>query len=166
MFFKTFKCTAVPVQVRNEEKDSNVGRVLTVQDHRRVCIGLDVEDDRRTRQPMILREQQRSTGTTCAEVAGRTLLRLRKPCVGSAVWTPRYIGISTVSQSLCSPSPYFVLGIQLGFPVTTLPRSEFPRSGTQMCEMRSSNGNFGFPESSLRQVERHHWASESPFSVK
>ena len=44
----------------------------------------DDEDDRRTRQPMILHEQQRSTGRTCVEVAGRTLLRLRKPRVGSA----------------------------------------------------------------------------------
>ena len=45
---------------------------------------LDVEDDRRILLPTILREQQRSTGTTCMEVAGRTLLRLRKPSVGSA----------------------------------------------------------------------------------
>ena len=44
----------------------------------------DDEDDRRTRPPTILREQQRSTGTTCVEVGGRTLLRLRKPGVGSA----------------------------------------------------------------------------------
>ena len=44
----------------------------------------DDEDDRRTHPPTILREQQRSTGTTCVEVAGRTLLRLRKPSVGSA----------------------------------------------------------------------------------
>ena len=44
----------------------------------------DDEDDRRTRPPTILREQQRSTGTTCVEVGGRTLLRLKKPCVGSA----------------------------------------------------------------------------------
>ena len=45
---------------------------------------LDVEDDRRILLPTILREQQRSTGRTCVEVAGRTLLRLRKPSVGSA----------------------------------------------------------------------------------
>ena len=32
----------------------------------------------------IMREQQRSTCTTCVEVGGRTLLRLRKPSVGSA----------------------------------------------------------------------------------
>ena len=44
----------------------------------------DEEDDRRARPPTILREQQRSTGRTGVEVAGRTLLRLRKPCVGSA----------------------------------------------------------------------------------
>ena len=44
----------------------------------------DDEDDRRTRPPTILREQQRSTGTTCVEVGGRTLIRLRKPSVGSA----------------------------------------------------------------------------------
>ena len=44
----------------------------------------DEEDDRRARPPTILREQQRSTGTTCVEVGGRTLLRLRKPNVGSA----------------------------------------------------------------------------------
>ena len=44
----------------------------------------DDEDDRRTRPPTILREQQRSTYTTCVEVGGRTLLRLRKPNVGSA----------------------------------------------------------------------------------
>ena len=44
----------------------------------------DDEDDRRTRPPTILREQQRSTGRTCVEVGGRTLLRLRKPNVGSA----------------------------------------------------------------------------------
>eukprot|EP01043_Picozoa_sp_COSAG02_P030306 COSAG02_NODE_1928_length_10338_cov_85.895888_4_plen_121_part_00 len=34
----------------------------------------DDEDDRRTRPPTILREQQRSTGRTCVEVAGRTLI--------------------------------------------------------------------------------------------
>ena len=44
----------------------------------------DDEDDRRTRPPTILREQQRSTGRTCVEVAGRTLIQLRKPSVGSA----------------------------------------------------------------------------------
>ena len=44
----------------------------------------DDEDDRRTHPPTILREQQRSTGRTCVEVGGRTLLRLRKPGVGSA----------------------------------------------------------------------------------
>ena len=44
----------------------------------------DDEDDRRTHPPTILREQQRSTYTTCVEVAGRTLIRLRKPSVGSA----------------------------------------------------------------------------------
>ena len=44
----------------------------------------DDEDDRRTRPPTILREQQRSPGRTCVEVGGRTLLRLRKPGVGSA----------------------------------------------------------------------------------
>ena len=44
----------------------------------------DDEDDRRTRPPTILREQQRSTCTTCVWVAGRTLLRLRKPGVESA----------------------------------------------------------------------------------
>ena len=43
----------------------------------------DDEDDRRILSPTILRDQQRSTGTTCVEVAGRTLLRLRKPSVGS-----------------------------------------------------------------------------------
>ena len=45
---------------------------------------LDVEDDRRILLPAILCEQQRSTYTTCVEVDGRTLLRLRKPGVGSA----------------------------------------------------------------------------------
>ena len=45
---------------------------------------LDVEDDRRILPPTILREQQRSTGRTCVEVAGRILIRLRKPSVGSA----------------------------------------------------------------------------------
>ena len=44
----------------------------------------DDEDDRRTHPPTILREQQRSTCTTCVEATGRTLLRLRKPRVGSA----------------------------------------------------------------------------------
>ena len=44
---------------------------------------LDDEDDRQTRPPTILRDQQRSPGTTCVEVAGRTVLRLRKPSVGS-----------------------------------------------------------------------------------
>ena len=44
----------------------------------------DDEDDRRAHPPAILREQQRSTGTTCVEVAGRTLLRPRKPTVRSA----------------------------------------------------------------------------------
>ena len=44
----------------------------------------DDEDDRRTRPPTFLREQQRSTCTTCVWVAGRTLLRLRKPGVESA----------------------------------------------------------------------------------
>ena len=39
----------------------------------------DDEDDRRARPPTILRKQQRSTGRTCAEKAGRALLRLRKP---------------------------------------------------------------------------------------
>jgi hypothetical protein len=43
----------------------------------------DDEDDRRILSPTILRDQQRSTGRTCVEVAGRTLLRLRKPSVGS-----------------------------------------------------------------------------------
>ena len=38
----------------------------------------DDEDDRRAHPPAILREQQRSTYTTCVEVAGRTLLRLRR----------------------------------------------------------------------------------------
>ena len=42
------------------------------------------EADRRTRPPTILREQQRSTGTARAEVAGRAFVRLRKPSVGSA----------------------------------------------------------------------------------
>ena len=44
----------------------------------------DDEDDRRILPPTILREQQRSTGRTCVEVAGRTLIQLRKPSVGSA----------------------------------------------------------------------------------
>ena len=44
----------------------------------------DDEDDRRILPPTILREQQRSTYTTRVEVAGRTLIRLRKPSVGSA----------------------------------------------------------------------------------
>ena len=44
----------------------------------------DVEDDRRSRPPTILREQQRSTYTTCVEVGGCTLFQLRKPGVGSA----------------------------------------------------------------------------------
>ena len=44
----------------------------------------DDEDDRRILPPTILREQQRSTCTTCVEVGGRTLLQLRKPSVGSA----------------------------------------------------------------------------------
>ncbi len=44
---------------------------------------LDDEDDRQTRPPTILRDQQRSTYTTCVQVAGCTLLRLRKPSVGS-----------------------------------------------------------------------------------
>ena len=44
----------------------------------------DDEDDRRTRPPTILREQQRSPYTTCGEVGGRTWLRLRKTHVGSA----------------------------------------------------------------------------------
>ena len=43
----------------------------------------DDEDDRRILPPTILREQQRSTCTTCVEVAGRTLLRLRKPPSGA-----------------------------------------------------------------------------------
>jgi hypothetical protein len=42
------------------------------------------EDHRITRQSTILREQQCLAGRTCVEVAGRTLLRLRKPSVGSA----------------------------------------------------------------------------------
>ena len=42
----------------------------------------DDEDDHQTRQPTILREQQCLAGRTCAEVAGRTLLKLRKPGVG------------------------------------------------------------------------------------
>ena len=44
----------------------------------------DDENDRRTRPPTILRKQQRSTYTTWVEAGGRTLLRLRKPNVGSA----------------------------------------------------------------------------------
>ena len=44
----------------------------------------DDEDGRQILPPTILREQQRSTCTTCVEVAGRTFLRLGKPCVGSA----------------------------------------------------------------------------------
>ena len=44
----------------------------------------DDENDRRTHPPTILREQQRSPYRTCVEVGGRTLLRLRKPSVGSA----------------------------------------------------------------------------------
>jgi len=43
----------------------------------------DGEDDHRILPPTILRDQQRSTGRTRAEVAGRTLLRPRKPSVGS-----------------------------------------------------------------------------------
>ena len=42
------------------------------------------EDHRQTRQSTILREQQCLAGRTCAEVAERTLLRLRKPSVVSA----------------------------------------------------------------------------------
>ena len=42
---------------------------------RRVEVGqLDDEDDRQTRPPTVLHDQQRSPGTTCVEVAGRTLL--------------------------------------------------------------------------------------------
>ena len=44
----------------------------------------DDEDGRQILPPTILREQQRSTCTICVEVDGRTLLRLRKPGVGSA----------------------------------------------------------------------------------
>ena len=44
----------------------------------------DDEDGRQILSPTILRKQQRSTGTTCVEAGGRTLLRLRKPSVGSA----------------------------------------------------------------------------------
>ena len=44
----------------------------------------DDEDDRRILPPTILRDQQRSTYTTCVEVAGRTLMRLSKPGIGSA----------------------------------------------------------------------------------
>jgi len=43
----------------------------------------DDEDDHQTRQPTILREQQCLAGRTCVEGAGRTLLRLGKPGVGS-----------------------------------------------------------------------------------
>ena len=43
----------------------------------------DDEDGRQILPPTIPRKQQCSTGTTCAEVAGRTFLRLRKPGVGS-----------------------------------------------------------------------------------
>ena len=44
----------------------------------------DDEDGRQILSPTILRKQQRSTCRICVEVAVRTLLRLRKPCVGSA----------------------------------------------------------------------------------
>ena len=44
----------------------------------------DDEDGREIFSPTILREQQRSICTTCVEVTIRTLLRLRKPRVGSA----------------------------------------------------------------------------------
>ena len=43
----------------------------------------DDEDGHEILPPTILREQQRSLCTTCVEVAGRTLLQLRKPGVGS-----------------------------------------------------------------------------------
>ena len=45
---------------------------------------LDDEDGREILLSTILREQQRSPCRRCVEVAGRTLLRLRKPSVGSA----------------------------------------------------------------------------------
>ena len=43
---------------------------------------------------------------------------------------------------------------------------ECPSRCALPTQMRTPNGKFGFPESSLRRVERHIWASESPFSVK
>ena len=45
---------------------------------------LDDEDGREILLSTILREQQRSPCRTCVEVAGRTLIWLRKPSVGSA----------------------------------------------------------------------------------
>ena len=59
----------------------------------------DDEDDRRTRPPTILREQQRSTGRTCVEVGGRTFIRLRKPGVSIKSTT------TTTQAQSTGPSP-------------------------------------------------------------
>ena len=73
----------------------------------------DDEDGRQILPPTILREQQRSTYTTCVEVAGRTLLRAqearrrercrRKPPENSPASRPRSTSkASMASTSLCA----------------------------------------------------------------
>ena len=59
---------------------------------------LDDEDDGRTHPPTFLREQQRSTSTSCVDVGGRTLLRLRKPSVGSTATRNRPKTAQRVAQ--------------------------------------------------------------------
>ena len=59
----------------------------------------DDEDGRQILPPTILREQQRSTYTTCVEVGGRTFLQLRKPGVSIKSTT------TTTQAQSTAPSP-------------------------------------------------------------
>ena len=156
-------CSFTMISHRGDVTDSNLPRAHRAREHARACApgsarGTAVRNRRHAR---IVQDSEPGHQWSFLRFSSSA-------CTGTIPYyvPPRARTTTTVLQSLCSPSPYFILRIQLDFPVTTFPRSECPRSRTQMCEMRTPNGKFGFPESSLRQVERHHWASESPFSVK
>ena len=90
----------------------------------------DDEDGRQILPPTILREQQRSTYTTCVEVAGRTLLRAqeawrrercrRKPPENSPASRPRSTSkasmasrklVTAIHQTPLQPHPYYATAV-------------------------------------------------------
>ena len=129
----------------------------------------DDEDDRRTRPPTILREQQRSTGRTCVEVAGRTLLRAqearrwercrRKPPENSPASRPRSTSKASMAstklvraprQTPLRPHPYYATAVARPSDAIGGPDRAFAPSHTFSAPLQGRHGQRcgGAPSSS------------------